>query len=100
MLFEQKVDRIMAAVDDIAAATSALTAGQSELAAFLTDLSNDVVAIQAALNNGGSPDTTALAAATASFNTTMTQLPAAQAAIDALANPTPPAPVNPPVVQA
>jgi hypothetical protein len=72
---EQKVDRIMAAQDDINAAVSALNS-------FLTDLSSDVAAIQAELaGGGGTPvDTSAL-------NSAVAQLPAAQAAIDALANP-------------
>jgi hypothetical protein len=74
---EQKVDKIMAAQDDINAAVSALSA-------FLTDLSADVTAIQAELGAGATPvDTSAL-------NTVVGQLPAAQAALDALAHPTPP----------
>jgi hypothetical protein len=77
---EGKVDQIMAAQDDINAAVTALTA-------FLTDLSTDVAAIKAQLANGGggTVDTSAL-------NSVVGQLPAAQAAVDALANPvTPPA---------
>jgi hypothetical protein len=75
---EGKVDQIMAAQDDINTAVTALTA-------FLTDLSTDVAAIKTALANAGvTVDTSAL-------NTVVGQLPAAQAAVDALANPvTPP----------
>jgi ABC-type transporter Mla subunit MlaD len=78
---EQKVDRIMAAQDDINAAVSAINS-------FLSDLSSDVQAIQTELANGGggTVDTSALNAAVA-------QLPAAQSALDALANPAP-APVT------
>ena len=72
---EGKVDQIMAAQDDINAAVTALTA-------FLTDLSTDVAAIKTELANGGggTVDTSAL-------NSVVGQLPAAQAALDALANP-------------
>jgi hypothetical protein len=74
---EGKVDQIMAAQDDVNAAVSALTA-------FLTDLSTDVAAIKAQPTDGGTVDTSAL-------NSVVGQLPAAQAALDALANPvTPP----------
>jgi hypothetical protein len=72
---EGKVDQIMAAQDDINAAVTALTA-------FLTDLSTDVAAIKTQLTDGGTVDTSAL-------NTVVGQLPAAQAALDALANPVP-----------
>jgi hypothetical protein len=92
---EQKVDAIMAAQDDIAAAVAALNTANNSLTSFLTDLSSDVAAIKAAIGNGGTPvDTTALNAAVASFNTTVGQLPAVQATIDALA---PPATTPPPV---
>jgi uncharacterized protein YqgV (UPF0045/DUF77 family) len=74
---EGKVDQIMAAQDDVNAAVTALQA-------FLTDISNDVAAIKAELASVGvTVDTTAL-------NTVIAQLPAAQAALDALANPAPP----------
>jgi uncharacterized phage infection (PIP) family protein YhgE len=82
---EQKVDAIMAAVEDIAAATAALNTGQAQLAAFLTDLSNDVNTISQ--NGGAEPDTTALNEAVAAYNATAAQIPAAQSALDALANP-------------
>ena len=74
---EQKVDDIMAGQASIDAAVTAFTA-------FLTDLSTDVAAIKTELANGGTVDTTQLDALVAN-------LPAAQAALDALANPTPPA---------
>jgi ribonuclease PH len=71
---EQKADQIMAAQDDITAAVTALTS-------FLSDLSTQVQAISAKLAAGGIPvDTSAL-------NTVIAQLPAAQAAVDALAAP-------------
>jgi hypothetical protein len=61
----------MAAQDDITAAVSALSS-------FLSDLSTQVQAIAAKLAAGGTPvDTSAL-------NTVIAQLPAAQAAVDAL----------------
>jgi hypothetical protein len=68
---EEKVDAVMAAQDDITAAVSALSN-------FLSDLSTQVQAIAAKLAAGGTPvDTSAL-------NTVIAQLPAAQAAVDAL----------------
>jgi hypothetical protein len=73
---EQKVDDIMAGQASIDAAVTAFTA-------FLTDLSTDVAAIKTELANGGTVDTTQLDALVAG-------LPAAQAALDALANPVPP----------
>jgi hypothetical protein len=79
---EQKADAIMAAQDDINNAVSVL-------GPFLTDLSNDVAAIKALLEDGGTPvDTSAL-------NALVDQVPAAQAALDALANPPAAAPVTP-----
>jgi hypothetical protein len=76
---EQKVDKIMAAQDDITAAVTALTS-------FLSDFSTQVQAIAAKLAAGGTPvDTSAL-------NTVIAELPAAQAAVDALT-----APAAPPV---
>jgi len=79
---EEKVDKIMAAQDDINAAVTALDS-------FLTDLSNDVAAITQLLANGGTP------ADTSALNTVIGQLPAAQAALDALANPPAAAPSTP-----
>jgi ABC-type transporter Mla subunit MlaD len=83
---EQKVDKLMAAQDDINAAVTAINS-------FLTDLSTQVADIKAALaaGGGGTP------ADTSALNTAVGQLPAAQAAIDALAGPpvTPPAPAVP-----
>jgi hypothetical protein len=73
---EEKVDLLMAGQASIDAAVTAFTS-------FLTDLSNDVAAIKTELANGGTVDTTQLDALVAN-------LPAAQAALDALANPTPP----------
>ena len=71
---EQKVDQLMAAQDDINAAVTALSS-------FLSDLSTQVQAIKTALDNGGTPvDTSAL-------NSVIAQLPAAQAAVDALTAP-------------
>jgi outer membrane murein-binding lipoprotein Lpp len=71
---EQKVDRLMAAQDDINAAVTALDS-------FLSDLSAAVQSIQAELAAAGTPpDTTAL-------NSVIAQLPAAQAAVDALVTP-------------
>jgi hypothetical protein len=65
----------MAAQDDINAAVTALNS-------FLSDLSTQVQAISAELAAGGGtpPDTSAL-------NTVIGQLPAAQAAVDALTAP-------------
>ena len=79
---EQKVDSLMAAQDDINAAVTAL-------GSFLADLSTQVQAIAALLaESGGTPvDTSAL-------NTVIAQLPAAQAAVDALTAPPAPAPVS------
>jgi len=78
---EQKVDQLMAAQDDINAAVTAINA-------FLTDLSSDVAAIKAQLAAGG----TGTPADTTALNSVVAQLPAAQAAVDALAGPaTPPA---------
>jgi hypothetical protein len=74
---EQKVDQIMAGQASIDAAVAALTP-------FLTDLSADVAAIKALLADGQPVSTDALDAVIA-------QLPAAQAALDALAGgPVPP----------
>jgi len=86
---EQKVEKIMAAQDDINTAVSTLTA-------FLGDLSAQVQAIQAKLaaGGGGTP------ADTSALNAVVAQVPAAQAAIDALAGSGPapvPAPAGPPV---
>jgi|HubBroStandDraft_5_1064220.scaffolds.fasta_scaffold47147_4 hypothetical protein len=79
---EGKADQIMAAQDDVNAAVTAINA-------FLTDLSTDVQAITGIIEaGGGTPvDTSAL-------NTAVAQLPAAQAAVDALAVP-PAAPGQP-----
>ena len=67
----------LSAQDDINAAVSAINA-------FLADLSADVAAIKQQLDNAGTPpDTSAL-------NSAVGQLPAAQAALDALASPVPP----------
>ena len=71
---EQKVDQIMAAQDDINNAVSVLTG-------FLSDLSAQVQAVSAQLDTIGNPvDTTAL-------NNVIGQIPAAQAAVDALVTP-------------
>jgi ABC-type transporter Mla subunit MlaD len=80
---EQKVDKLMAAQDDINAAVTAINS-------FLTDLSTQVADIKAALaaGGGGTP------ADTSALNTAVGQLPAAQSAIDALAG-TPAPPVTP-----
>jgi hypothetical protein len=77
---EQKADMLMAAQDDVNAAVTALTS-------FLGDLSTQVQAIAADLAAGGSTpvDTSAL-------NSVVGQLPAAQAAVDALTAPAAPAP--------
>jgi hypothetical protein len=91
MLFEQQLSRIehrLVAVeqkeDAIMAGQASIDAAVAALTPFLTDLSNDVAAIKAQLAAGGTPvNTDALDAVVA-------QLPAAQAALDALANPTPP----------
>lgn len=72
-LLNEKVGQVMTAQDDITAAVGALQG-------FLTDLSNDVQAIAAKIDNGETVDTSALTALVA-------QLPAAQAALDALAAP-------------
>jgi hypothetical protein len=79
---ERKVDQIMAAQDDVNAAVTAIND-------LLTALSTDVQAIAAIIEaGGGTPvDTSAL-------NTAVAQLPAAQAAVDALAVP-PTAPGQP-----
>lgn len=71
---EQKVDKLMAAQDDINAAVTALDS-------FLADLSSQVQKISAALAAGGTP------ADTSALNTVVSQLPAAQAAVDALTAP-------------
>lgn len=80
---EEKVDALMAGQADIDNAVSVLTS-------FLSNLSTQVQAISAALAAGGTPvDTTAL-------NNVIGQLPAAQAAVDALVPPAAnPAPVTP-----
>ena len=62
----------MAAQDDINAAVTALDG-------FLSSLSDDVQAIKAQLDAAGTP------ADTSALNTVIGQLPAAQAAVDALA---------------
>lgn len=80
---EQKVDKLMAAQDDINAAVTALNS-------FLSDLSTQVQAIAAALAAGGGTPVS-----TTALNTVIAQLPAAQAAVDALAGT--PAPVTAPV---
>jgi hypothetical protein len=70
---EEKVDKLMAAQDDVDAAVTALTS-------FLSDLSTQVQAIGTILTADGTPvDTTAL-------NNVVAQIPAAQAAVDALAS--------------
>jgi hypothetical protein len=91
MLFEQQLSRIehrLVAVeqkeDIIMAGQASVDAAVAALTPFLTDLSSDAAAIKAQLAAGGVPvNTDALDAVVA-------QLPAAQAALDALANPTPP----------
>jgi hypothetical protein len=80
---EQKEDIIMAAQDDINAAVTAISG-------FLSDLSTQVTAISALLAAGGGTPVT-----TAALNNVVAQIPAAQAAVDALANPQPaPPPVS------
>jgi len=79
---EQKVDQLMAAQDDINNAVSALTG-------FLSDLSAQVQAIAAALAAGGGTPVS-----TSALNSVISQLPAAQAAIDALAGQAPAPPVT------
>jgi hypothetical protein len=71
---ERKVDRLMTAQDDINAAVASL-------GSFLSDLSTQVQAIQARLDAGGS----GTPVDTSKLNTIVAQLPAAQAAVDALA---------------
>jgi hypothetical protein len=80
---EAKADQIMAAQDDINNAVSVL-------GPFLTDLSSQVQAIAAALAAGtGTPvDTGAL-------NALIEQVPAAQAAVDALTTPAAAPPPSP-----
>jgi hypothetical protein len=86
---EGKQDSIMAAQDDITAAVTALNS-------FLSDLSAQVQAIAAALSSGGGAPVD-----TSGLNAAVQQLPAAQAAIDALTGTgTSPAPFSPaPVAQ-
>jgi hypothetical protein len=84
MLFEHELQRIEGKVDQIMAGQASIDAAVTAFTAFLTDLSTDVAAIKAQLADGGTVDTTAL-------DSVVGQLPAAQAALDALANPvTPP----------
>jgi hypothetical protein len=93
MLFEheQQLARIEGKVDQIMAGQASIDAAVAALNPFLTDLSNDVAAIKAQLANGAPVDTDALDAVIA-------QLPAAQAALDALASPpAPPQPAPAPV---
>ena len=85
---EQKADLIMAAQDDINNAVTAVNA-------FLADLSSQVAAIRAQLASGTGTGT-GTPADTSALNTAVAQLPAAQAAIDALTAGTPP--VTPPPV--
>ena len=79
---EERLTRIMSAQDDIDAAVTAING-------FLTDLSADVQKITALLEAGGGTP-----ADTSALNTAVAELPAAQAAVDALANP-PAAPAEP-----
>jgi ABC-type transporter Mla subunit MlaD len=77
---EQKVDHLMSATDDVNNAVAVL-------GPFLADLNTQVQAIAAKLEAGDTVDTSQL-------NALIEQLPAAQAAVDALAAPpatTPPA---------
>jgi hypothetical protein len=85
MLFEheQQLNRIEQKVDQIMAGQASIDAAVAALTPFLTDLSADVAAIKTLLANDQPVSTDALDAVIA-------QLPAAQAALDALANPTPP----------
>jgi hypothetical protein len=85
MLFEheQQLNRIEQKVDAIMAGQASIDAAVTAINSFLTDLSADVTAIKAEIDAGGTVSTDALDAAVA-------QLPAAQAAIDALAHPAPP----------
>jgi hypothetical protein len=71
---ERKVDRLMTAQDDVNAAVSAVSS-------FLSDLSTQVQAIGARLDAGGS----GTPVDTSKLNAIVAQLPAAQAAVDALA---------------
>lgn len=82
---EERLTRIMSAQDDINAAVTAING-------FLTDLSADVQKITALLEAGGGTP-----ADTSALNTAVGELPAAQAAVDALANPPaePTAPAQP-----
>ena len=79
---EQKVDKIMAAQDDINAAVAAIQAVGSDLLAAVQNIQAEIAALQSA----GTPvDTTALDAAVGS-------LQQAQAAVDALETPAAPEP--------
>jgi ABC-type transport system involved in cytochrome bd biosynthesis fused ATPase/permease subunit len=80
---EQKVDRLMAAQDDVNAAVTAITS-------FLGGLSTEVQAIAAALAAGGGTPVS-----TAALNSVIAQLPAAQAAVAALVPAAAPAPAAP-----
>jgi hypothetical protein len=73
---EQKVDKIMAAQDDINAAVTTFQG-------LLTDASAQVQKIGALLAAGGTP------ADTSALNSLVGQVPAVQASLDALANPAP-----------
>jgi hypothetical protein len=87
MLFEheQQLNRIEQKVDQLMAGQASIDAAVTAINNLLTDLSSDVAAIQQQIAAGAPVDTTALDAAVAN-------IPAAQAAIDALAHPaaTPP----------
>lgn len=83
MLFEHELQRIEGKVDQIMAGQASIDAAVTAFTEFLTDLSADVAAIKAQLADGGTVDTTAL-------DSVVGQLPAAQAALDALAHPVTP----------
>jgi hypothetical protein len=85
MLFEHELQRIEGKVDQIMAGQASIDAAVTAFTEFLTDLSADVAAIKAQLADGGTVDTTAL-------DSVVGQLPAAQAALDALAHPVTPPP--------
>jgi hypothetical protein len=74
-LLHKKADILMAVQDDINNAVSVLNG-------FFTDLSTQLTEIQAMLAAGG-----ATPADTSKLNALITQVPAAQAALDALATP-------------
>lgn len=89
---DKKLGRIMASQDDINAAVAALQNEESGVAATAADLQVAVTNIQnelASLQSQG-VDTSALNAAVAGLSQPMSDLQAAQAAVDALETPAPP----------